>query len=154
MFLDTFRRHRRSGWTPLNAFVFLIALFMVSGHSFAGQVTLAWDAVANATGYKVHYGQTSRSVPGSTYSSMIDAANQLTHTVPALTDGVQYYFAVTAYGPNGATSDYSNEVTKVVATAAPVASFTANPTSGVAPLTVTLTDTSTGSVQPIVEPRG
>ncbi len=146
MFLDTFRRHRRSGWTPLkSAFVFLIALYMVSGHAFAGQLTLAWDAVANATGYKVHYGQTSRSVPGSTYSSMIDAANQLTQTVPALTDGVQYYFAVTAYGPNGATSDYSNEVTKVLATAAPVASFTANPTSGAAPLTVTLTDTS-GSV--------
>ncbi len=120
----------------------MLALFMVSGHSLAGQVTLAWDAVANATGYKVHYGQSSRS-----YSSTIDASNQLNYTVPALTDGARYYFAVTAYGPAGTTeSSYSNEVTTALPDAAPVASFTASPTSGSAPLTVTLTDTSTGSV--------
>ena len=146
MFLDTFRRHRRSGWTPRNALVFLIALFMVSGHSFAAQLTLAWDAVANATGYKVYYGPNS-----SGYSSNIDAKNVTTYTVPGLADGTRYYFAVTAYGSAGtAESGYSNEVTTVTSgtsvPAAPVASFTASPTTGTAPLTVTLTDTSTGSI--------
>lgn len=142
MLLDLVGRHRQSRWSPINAFVLVLAFFMVSGHSLAGQVALAWDAVANATGYKVHYGQSSRS-----YSSTIDASNQLNYTVPALTDGARYYFAVTAYGPAGTTeSSYSNEVTTALPDATPVASFTASPTSGSAPLTVTLTDTSTGSL--------
>jgi PKD repeat protein len=120
----------------------LIAFLMLSGHALAGQVTLAWDAVANATGYKLHYGQGSGS-----YSSTVDAGTQLSQTVPSLTDGARYYFAVTAYGPAGTTeSGYSNEVSTTVAAAAPVASFTASPASGSAPLAVTLTDTSTGSV--------
>lgn len=115
---------------------------MISAQALAGQVTLAWDAVANATGYKVHYGQSSAN-----YAPAIDAKNQLTYTVPALTDGARYYFAVTAYGAAGTTeSGYSNEVSTVVSGVAPVASFTANPTSGAAPLTVTLTDTSAGNV--------
>ena len=85
------------------------------------------------------------------YSSNIDAKNVTTYTVPGLADGTRYYFAVTAYGSAGtAESGYSNEVTTVTSgtsvPAAPVASFTANPTTGIAPLTVTLTDTSTGSI--------
>ncbi|MFO1204702.1 MAG: LamG-like jellyroll fold domain-containing protein [Burkholderiales bacterium] len=122
----------------------MIALFMVSGHALAGQVSLAWDAVANATGYKLHYGQGSGS-----YSSTVDAGNQIAYTVPSLTDGARYYFAVSAYGPTGTTeSGYSNEVSTVVAgtATAPTASFSASPTSGAAPLAVTLTDTSTGGV--------
>lgn len=142
MLTITARRHRPSRCSSNYALLVLIALLMVSGHALAGQVSLAWDAVANATGYKLHYGQGSGS-----YSSTVDAGNQLNYTVPSLADGARYYFAVTAYGAPGTTeSGYSNEVTTVLPDAAPVASFTANPTSGPAPLTVTLTDTSTGSV--------
>ena len=126
--------------------VIAVALFVVSGNSIAAQVTLAWDAVANATGYKVHYGES-----GSSYASNVDAKNVTSYTVPGLADGTRYYFAVTAYGTAGATeSGYSNQVTTVTSgtslPAAPVASFTASPTTGTAPLTVTLTDTSTGSI--------
>jgi PKD repeat protein len=131
----------------LHILAIALSLFGVNGTSFAGQLTLAWDAVANATGYKVHVGQSSGS-----YTASVDAGNKLTQTVAGLNDGTRYYFAVTAYGPPGtAESGYSNQVSAVVPTttttpAAPVASFTASPTSGTAPLVVTLTDTSTGTV--------
>jgi PKD repeat protein len=124
-----------------------LTLLGLSGSSFAGQLTLAWDAVANATGYKVHVGQSS-----GVYTTSVDAGNKLSQTVTGLTEGTRYYFAVTAFGPPGtAESGYSNSVSGVVPTtsapsAAPVASFTASPTSGTAPLLVSLTDTSTGSV--------
>ena len=81
-----------------------LSLMISTGNSVAGQVTLAWDAVASATGYKVHYGQDS-----SSYSSSVDAKSVTSYTVPGLTDGARYYFAVTAYGAAGTTeSGYSN----------------------------------------------
>lgn len=142
MLTITSRCHRVLRCSPFHALFVLVAVLMIGEQALAGQVTLAWDAVANATGYRVHYGESSRS-----YSSTVDATNRLSHTVPSLTDGGRYYFAVTAYGPTGTTeSGYSNEVSAVVASAAPIASFSASPTSGAAPLAVTLTDTSTGNV--------
>jgi PKD repeat protein len=103
---------------------------------------LAWNAVANATGYKLHYVQ-----GGGSYSPTADAGNQMTYTVPSLTDGARYHFAVTAYGPAGTTdSGYSSEVSTVVESAAPVATFSASPINDAAPLAVTFTDTSTVNV--------
>ena len=143
MSVDLYRYGLGSRSLLFRLFFLFFALAAFGGTAAAGQVTLAWDAVANATGYKVHYGQSS-----SSYSSTIDAAGQLTHTVPGLTDGARYYFAVTAYGPPGTLdSGFSNEVNTVVpGSTVPSASFTATPSSGPAPLTVTLTDTSTGSI--------
>jgi PKD repeat protein len=102
---------------------------------------VAWDAVSGATGYRVYYGTTSGS-----YSAPVDAGSQTSRTVQGLTDGGTYYFAVQAY--NGtSTSNYSNEVSGKVPVPAPVASFTASPTSGTAPLLVTFKDASTGSIK-------
>ncbi len=118
----------------------LLVPLAVSANSLAGQLKFAWDPVASATGYRLHYGTSSGN-----YSSSIDAQNNTSVAVPGLTDGARYYFAVKAY--NGTTtSGFSNEVSAVVPAPAPVASFTASPTTGTAPLVVTLTDTSTGSV--------
>jgi PKD repeat protein len=120
--------------------VLLVALIGVSEVSFAGQLKLAWDTVAGATGYRLYYGTSSGN-----YSSNVDAQNQTSATVTGLTDGARYYFAVKAY--NGTTtSSFSGEVNAVVPAAAPVASFTASPTTGTAPLVVTLNDTSSGSI--------
>ena len=110
----------------------------------AGDVTVAWDAVPSATGYRVHYGYGSRS-----YASSIDVKNVTKFTVPGLTDGARYFFAVTAYGGAGTkASGYSNEVSGVVSAVAapPAAAFTATPSSGAAPLAVTFSDVSTGTV--------
>ena len=124
----------------LRVLALLVPLVVVSGSSVAGQLSLAWDPVANAAGYRLYYGTSSGN-----YSSSIDAQNSTNVTVPGLTDGARYYFAVKAY--NGTTtSAFSTEVNAVVPAPAPVASFTASPTTGTAPLVVTLTDTSSGSI--------
>lgn len=118
----------------------LAALIAISGNSLAGQLKLAWDPVAGATGYRLYYGTSSGN-----YASNVDAQNQTSATLTGLTDGTRYYVAVKAY--NGTTtSNYSNETNAVVPAAPPVASFSASPTTGTAPLVVTLTDTSSGSI--------
>jgi PKD repeat protein len=120
----------------------LIIATLAGGNAFAGQIALAWDASAGATGYKVYYGQTSGS-----YSANLDARNSTTYTVPSLTNGATYYFAVTAYSASGTQSAFSNQISATVpSSSAPLASFNTSATSGVAPMTVTFTDTSTGTV--------
>ena len=118
----------------------VMALGLFSAETYAGQVSLAWDAVSGATGYRLYYGTAS-----SNYSSNVDAKTATSSTVANLTDGTRYYFAVQAYNSTS-TSGYSGEVNKVVGATTPVANFTATPTSGTAPVNVSFTDTSTGSV--------
>lgn len=113
--------------------------------AYAGQVNLAWDANTQSTlgGYKLYYGTTSGS-----YSANIDIGNKTSYTVPNLTDGTQYFFAVKAYDTAKATeSGFSNEVSSVVG-GVPVAAFSASPASGtaVAGQVVTFTDKSTGNI--------
>lgn len=121
----------------------LFLLFTVTAQ--AGQVMLAWDANTESTlgGYKVYYGQASGN-----YTSNMDVGNQTTYTVANLQDGATYYFAVKAYDSARTTeSGFSNEVSKTLgsSTAAPTANFSATPTSGNAPMSVTFADISTGN---------
>ena len=96
--------------------VVILLLFPVS--VFAQTVTLSWDAspTETATGYKIHY-QAEPYVAdqwdgtGATQgSSPIDVGNVLTYQLTNLTDGVVYYFAVTAYDASANESTYSNIV--------------------------------------------
>ncbi len=71
----------------------------------SGEVSLSWNAVAGATGYRVYYG-TTPDMPAATPS--IDAGNATSSTVRDLTNGTAYYFAAAAYnsfgqGPNSNT---------------------------------------------------
>src|SRR5262249_3696935 len=81
-----------------------------------------------------------------TYTAHVDTGLQPSATVPGLTLGQTYYFAVTAVDSTGKESPFSNEVSVTVGAAVmpPVANFSTNPTSGTAPLAVAFTDTSTG----------
>ena len=123
-----------------------LLLLAFSANAHAGQVTLAWDANTDPElgGYKLYYGQTSGN-----YSANVNVGNQTSYTLTALTAGQTYYFAVKAYDRLGQNeSAFSNAVqaTIPISTAAPVANFTAAPTTGTASLNVAFTDTSTGSV--------
>jgi PKD repeat protein len=98
------------------------------------------------TGYRVYYGQ----VSGSYATVKPDAPSLIsgtTYTTPDLPAGT-YYFAVKAFDSAGNSSGYSNQVsTTITATvAAPTANFSANKTTGSAPLTINFTDGSTGSI--------
>ncbi len=119
-----------------------ILVFLFSTNVFAGQVSLAWNAsTSTVSGYKVYYGTASGN-----YASNVNVGNATTSTVSNLTDGSTYYFAVKAYDSAGNESGFSNEVSQTMAVAAPVASFSADKTSGTAPVTVNLADTSTGTI--------
>lgn len=122
-----------------NVLALTAVLGVFSANAQAGQVSLAWDGVAGATGYRLYYGTASGS-----YSSNVDAKTATSYTVPNLTDGTKYFFAVQAYNST-TTSGYSNETNTVVGSATGLtANFGASPTSGPAPLAVAFTNTSTG----------
>ncbi|MFT7649792.1 MAG: PKD repeat protein, partial [Candidatus Poriferisodalaceae bacterium] len=70
-------------------------------------------------------------------------AQNPSHTYPA-TPG-QHTVALTATNATGSTTDTQTNHITITPPAAPTASFTASPTSGVGPLDVTFTDTSTGT---------
>lgn len=79
------------------------------------EVTLSWDAATDKNGvegYYVYAGLTSVANEGGSYTfPSIDAGNTTTYTVDNLSNGVTYYFSVTAYDEDGNESEfYSNEV--------------------------------------------
>jgi hypothetical protein len=89
--------------TCLSILALLAASAFLSANANAGQVSLAWDAVSGATGYKVYYGTTT-----GIYSSNVDAKTATSQTVANLIDGTRYYFVVQAYNST-TTSAYSTE---------------------------------------------
>ena len=91
-------------------------IFLCSSALFAGETTLSWDAPSTNTdgtpltdlaGYIIHYGTATGD-----YSQSIDTGNVTTYQVTNLTDGITYYFTVTAYDTYLNESDYSNEISK------------------------------------------
>jgi len=65
---------------------------------------VSWHQVANATGYRVMWGTTSRQ-----YSYVQDVGNNLSYRVPQLHRGTTYYFSAKSYSPNQL-SPFGNEV--------------------------------------------
>ncbi len=92
---------------PILLLAVIILLSLFASRARAAQVTLAWDpnSETDLAGYKMHYGTAS-----GTYASTIDVGNTTTCTVPDLTTGTTYFFAVTAYTTSNTESGYSNEV--------------------------------------------
>lgn len=101
-----------SGRVPL----LLILLLNAPALANAATITVAWDAntESDLAGYVLEYG-TSAGV----YSSSIDVGRTISYSVPSLTPGTRYYFAVRAYNTFGETSDRSTEVSDVAAEAPP-----------------------------------
>jgi len=89
-----------------------------------GAVDLSWQSVSGATGYKVHYGTSSQS-----YGTPIDVGNVTSYEVPGLTNGIEYFFVVTAYD-GGEESDQSNELSATPNLAAPSAPVLDSATTG------------------------
>ena len=102
----------------------------------AGTITLAWDAPTTNTdgtpltdlaGYKIYYGPTSGS-----YTNTLDVGNVTTSVVNNLTDGLTYYFTVSAYNSAGVESSFSNEVSKTLpSTQSTLTTFTITATADI-----------------------
>ena len=92
-------------------YAMLFALCSMPSTASAGSVTVAWDAnqESDLKGYILYYGSASGN-----YTSNIDIGNQTQYTITDLQDGVNYYFAVTAYNDADYESDYSEELPYIV----------------------------------------
>jgi PKD repeat protein len=105
--------------------------------ALAAQVTFEWDYgdPSAAAGFMLYCGSTSGS-----YDTRLDVGNSTSVTVSGLVASRPYYCSVTAYDFDGE-SPFSNEVT-MIPYAAPSPDFSMSTTSGMAPLSVALTNTT------------
>src|SRR6266853_6545739 len=104
----------KSNWRGIKigiAATLLWALLVLAGTRAGAQTllsaTLAWNpsAASDIAGYHVYQGTASRN-----YTQRIDAGNNLSTAASALTPGLTYYFAVSAYDTNGLESSLSREI--------------------------------------------
>lgn len=86
--------------------VFISLFLMMTFGANAGEVIVSWDRnnEQDLAGYRIHYGTSSGN-----YTNIIDVGNHTSHAINNLTDGLSYYFVVTAYDNIGNESDYSHE---------------------------------------------
>jgi PKD repeat protein len=108
----------------------------------AAQLTFQWDYTASgAAGFVFYCGPTSGN-----YLTRIDVGNTETYTITTLKEGATTFCAVTAYDPAKVESTFSNEVSVLVPYTVPSANFSASPTTGAAPLSVSFSNTTAGQV--------
>ena len=122
-----------------------LVAFLLTGvnSAFAAQAQLAWDANPSpeVAGYMIHYGQSKAK-----YTAQIDVGKATKYTVPELTAGQTYYFAVTAYDAARVESGYSNEINQSVPENAAATEVITQSTNGsTSPSTPTPTSTSTST---------
>jgi PKD repeat protein len=134
----------------------ILWLTLFSGPLYAGTATLSWDPpttnvdgspLTGLSGYKVYYGTASGN-----YTQTINVGNVTAYIAANLTDGLTYYFTVTASDTLGNESGYSNEVSKItgtVDTTPPVISgvYTSNISSNSAAINWTTNETSDTQVE-------
>jgi methionine-rich copper-binding protein CopC len=123
--------------------VAIALLFSAPAVANAATITVAWDpnSEADLGGYVLVYGTS----PG-VYSSSIDVGRATICSVPALSPGTRYYFAVRAYNTAGESSLLSAEVSDVAMDTPPPPDTTAPAVSVTAPATgATLAGTVTVS---------
>jgi chitodextrinase len=101
----------------------LTALFTGPPKSYALIANLTWNRNPESAviGYRLYEGTIS-----GTYTNSIDVGNATNKSVPGLTAGTTYFFAVAAYDTNGLESPFSKEVSCTVpfSNAAPVVTLT------------------------------
>jgi hypothetical protein len=99
--------HRDQGVGILLAFVLLLPAFARAG----GSVTLSWNAnhEADLAGYRIYYGTSS-----GYYSNSLNAGNVTSFTIDNLSEGITYFFAITAFDNAGNESGYSAEVSAAI----------------------------------------
>ncbi|MBN2094282.1 MAG: peptidoglycan-binding protein [Candidatus Zambryskibacteria bacterium] len=100
-----------------------LGFIILSPQAFAGSATLSWFANSepDLAGYKIYYGTSHRagSCPAGGYSNVADVGKVNTYNFNNLTDGLTYYFSLTAYDTSNNESCFSTEVSKNISIAVP-----------------------------------
>lgn len=152
----------KSFWLVLVPATFICMVFFVTVAS-AGDITLAWDAniESDLAGYFIYYrtdfmgppdGGTGAQEGDSPILILLEALTDPDYpeyTIHGLTDTDTYFLVATAYDTEDYESGYSNEVYQLCSNPSPPAvnaEFTASPTSGYKPLSVSFTDQSTNEI--------
>ena len=123
-------------------FVLVLILFLMVAiqmpQAFAGSATLSWFASTDnvgVTGYKIYYGISNTPLRTGTqpgplgcgncgYTSVQNVGNVTSYPFNNLTDGVRYYFSVSAYDAAGNESLFSGEVYKDIPAVTSVTNIT------------------------------
>jgi hypothetical protein len=109
--------------SSLGKLILAVALGVVlAAPIHAGTISLGWDAVQGATGYRIYYGTSSAQYP-----SNLNVGNVTEATVTGLTDCTSWFLAVKAYNSFGESPDFSGEISgwprPVLNTASPPAAL-------------------------------
>lgn len=116
----------------------------VQGFPGDGQATLTWDASTDDTGvegYYIYAGLESVEQNGGSYTfGSTDVENSTTYTMDNLTNGVTYYFALTAYDADGNESEYYSKEVEVTPEASELGDYTAPTVSSATATTSTLVE--------------
>jgi len=120
----------------------LLLCQIVHSDACAAQLTFQWDYTASgAAGFVFYCGPSSGN-----YLTRVDVGNTQTYTITTLKEGATTFCAVTAYDPAKVESAFSSEVSVLVPYTVPTANFSATPMAGAAPLSVTFSNTTAGTV--------
>jgi len=78
-----------------------------TSQAYLYNLNLEWNASSSPgiNGYRIYYGSSSGN-----YTNTITLGNIANGSVPGLTGGITYYFAITAVDTNGVESTFSNEL--------------------------------------------
>ncbi len=110
------------------------------------EVTLSWDAATDdtdVTGYFIYTGLNSVSEDGGSYSlGSTDAGDVLSYTMDTLTNGVTYYFAITAYDAEGNESEFYSLEAEATPQESETGDFTEPTVSDAEAITGTLVEVS------------
>ena len=102
----------------LTIFSFAALFFVHTGSVFAGSAILTWNAVSDPdlASYKIYYGTTTRTgtCPQGGYTDSLNVGDVTTHTFQGLTDGLTYYFSLTAIDDSGNESCFSSQISKLI----------------------------------------
>lgn len=109
--------------------VLLAVLFFAfyANTALAGSATVTWNANTepDLSGYKIYYGTGQRTGTDPKicglcgYSNTVNAGNVRTYTFNNLTDGLTYYFSVSAYDTSNNESVFSPQVSKAISPSIP-----------------------------------
>ena len=109
-----------------------------------GEATLTWDASTDDTGvegYYVYAGLESVEANGGSYTfGSTDAGDSTTYIMDNLTNGVTYYFTVTAYDADGNEAQYYSKEVEVTPEASELGDFTAPTVKNASASTSTLVE--------------
>lgn len=97
----------------------IISIFTIATSSIAADLHFSWlpSSEGDLNGYAIHYGPISKDYTESLDMGTPSLANgrvDATISVPDLTEGETYYFALTAYNSAGDHSDFTNEISWTV----------------------------------------